>query len=137
MGGKIQTAIKESALSDHVSYVGFQPDISKWLRRARLMVLPSLWGEGCPTSIMEGFSYGLPIVAYAIDGIPELINNNLDGRLITPGLSHKLTDAILDILQNPANGEEMGNAGREKVLKTFSLVQCAKRHVQILKCIFH
>jgi glycosyltransferase involved in cell wall biosynthesis len=137
MGGKIQTAIKESALSDHVSYVGFQRDISKWLRRARLMVLPSLWGEGCPTSIMEGFSYGLPIVAYAIDGIPELINNNLDGRLITPGLSHKLTDAILDILQNPANGEEMGNAGREKVLKTFSLVQCAKRHVQILKCIFH
>ena len=41
--------------------------------------------------------YGLPIVAYAIDGIPELINNNVDGHLVTPGQSHKLTDAILNI----------------------------------------
>lgn len=131
MGGQIQSAIKECELSDHVYCVGFQPDISKWLKRARLMVLPSLWNEGCPTSIMEGFTYGLPIVAYAIDGIPELINNNVDGHLVTPGQSHKLTDAILDILQNPANGQEMGNAGREKVLKTFSTEKCANDHAQI------
>jgi glycosyltransferase involved in cell wall biosynthesis len=137
MGGKIQSAIKESALSNHVYCVGFQPEISKWLKRARLMVLPSLWGEGCPTSIMEGFSYGLPIVAYAIDGIPELINNNVDGFLATPGSPQELTGAILDIMQNPAKGEEMGNAGMEKVLKTFSMASCANRHAQILRSIAH
>lgn len=137
MDGEIQKAIEEAGLSNHVSCEGFQSEISKWLKRARLMVLPSLWGEGCPTSIMEGFSYGLPIVAYAIDGIPELINNNVDGFLVTPDSPQELSGAILDILQNPAKGEEMGNAGMEKVLKTFSIANCADRHAQILRSIAH
>ena len=95
------------------------------------MVLPSLWGEGCPTSILEGFAYDLPVVAYAIDGIPELIVDGVDGFVIKPNKVDGLACAIVRILENPVRAESMGMAGREKVARRFSLVRCADEHAQI------
>lgn len=95
------------------------------------MVLPSLWGEGCPTSILEGFAYGLPVVAYAIDGIPELIDDGVDGVVASPNNSNELANAIVRIQENPVSAESMGMAGREKVASRFTLARCADEHAQI------
>lgn len=130
MNGEVQQAIAEAGLSRHVRCEGFQADVSPWLRRARLMVLPSLWGEGCPTSILEGSSYGLPVVAYAIDGIPELIEDGVDGVVVSPNEPDKLAIAIIRILENPVQAESMGMAGREKVGSRFALARCADDHAQ-------
>lgn len=131
MKGDLQKAIAEVGLSDSVRCQGFQADVSPWLRRARLMVLPSLWGEGCPTSILEGFAFGLPVVAYAIDGIPELIQDGVDGVVVSPNKPDELAGAILRILDNPVMGEGMGLAGREKVASRFTLAYCAEKHARI------
>lgn len=130
MNGEIQRAVEEIGLVDKVSYEGFQADVSPWLRRARLMVLPSLWGEGCPTSILEGFAYGLPTVAYAIDGIPELIENGVDGVIVSPSMSDSLANAIIDVITNPLVAESMGRMGSEKVARRFTLESCADKHAQ-------
>lgn len=131
MNGEVQRAIAEAGLSGHVGCEGFQADVSPWLRRARLMVLPSLWGEGCPTSILEGFAYGLPVVAYAIDGIPELIDDGVDGVVVSPNNPDGLAGAIVRILENPLGAVSMGMAGREKVASRFTVVRCADEHAQI------
>lgn len=131
MNGEVQQAIEEEGLSGHVRCEGFQADVSPWLRRAQLMVLPSLWGEGCPTSILEGFAYGLPVVAYAIDGIPELIDDGVDGVVASPNNSNELANAIVRIQENPVSAESMGMAGREKVASRFTLARCADEHAQI------
>lgn len=130
MNGEVQQAIAEAGLSGHVRCEGFQADVSPWFRRARLMVLPSLWGEGCPTSILEGFAYGLPVVAYAIDGIPELIDDGVDGVVVSPNKPDGLPGAIVRILQNPVRAENMGMAGKEKVACRFTLAHCANEHAQ-------
>jgi len=131
MNGDVQRVIAEAGLSGHVRCEGFQADVSPWFRRARLMVLPSLWGEGCPTSILEGFAYGLPVVAYAIDGIPELIEDGIDGFVVLPSKPDELASAIVRVLENPVSAESMGMAGREKVASRFTLVRCADEHAQI------
>jgi len=131
MKGEVQRSIDEAGLAEFVHCEGFQADVSTWLRRARLMVLPSLWGEGCPTSILEGYAYGLPIVAYAIDGIPELIDDGIDGVVVSPNKPDELASAIVRVLENPVRAESMGMVGREKVASRFTLAHCADEHARI------
>jgi glycosyltransferase involved in cell wall biosynthesis len=133
MNGEVERTIKKSGLSGHVQYEGFHNDLSPWLRRARVMVLPSLWGEGCPTSILEGFAFGLPVVAYAIDGIPELIADGVDGVLVPPDKSNELASAILRMLENPTRAEDMGISGRDKVVSYFTLARCSEEHSQTFR----
>ena len=81
LNGKVQQIIKDHSLSSNVKYIGFQSNVSNYLSESCIFVLPSLYGEGCPTSILEAFSHKLPVIAYHIDGIPELVSHNYDGVL--------------------------------------------------------
>jgi glycosyltransferase involved in cell wall biosynthesis len=130
MNGEVQRAAEEAGLSEHILFEGFRAEVSPWFKRARLMVLPSLWGEGCPTSILEGFAYGLPVAAYAIDGIPELIDDGVDGVVVSPNKPDELANAIVCILESPVRAESMGMAGRNKVANRFTLVRCVDEHAQ-------
>lgn len=128
MDGKVQQAIVKEGLSDIITWLGFQEDVSPWLKRARVFALPSLWGEGCPTSILEANAYMLPVVAYSIDGIPELIENDFNGILATPYNQGEFANAIIKILSDEKIAQIMGRSGRERVEKNFSLKSCIEEH---------
>jgi glycosyltransferase involved in cell wall biosynthesis len=128
MSGVIEQAIINAGLQSFIRYTGFQKDVSKSYNRARVFVLPSLWGEGCPTTILEAFSFGVPVVAYAIDGIPEIVNNNTDGILIKPKDVQSMTDSICKLLTNTDVSQEYANSGYKKVSDSFSLKSSALNH---------
>ncbi|MFI4981119.1 MAG: glycosyltransferase, partial [Nevskiales bacterium] len=128
MNGRVQQEIVGRGLAGTVSWVGLAEDVGPWLRDARLMVLPSLWGEGCPTSILEGFAWGLPVVAYAVDGVPELIDDGRDGFLVAPDDRAALAVAIERLLIEPHLARRMGEAGRDKVERSFTLQRCVEQH---------
>lgn len=127
MRGEVQKAISDAGLSQNVICVGFLPDVSGWLRDSRVFVLPSLWGEGCPTSILEAFAFGLPVIAHNIDGIPELVNDGRDGYLFNPG-DPKFSDAIVKLLVDQDLAYQLGSAGRQKVVRRFVMSACAEEH---------
>lgn len=127
MNGAVQEAINIAGLQDSVCYQGFQSDVTPWLKQARLFVLPSLWGEGCPTSILEAFSFGVPVVAHAIDGVPELVEDGRDGCLFPVG-DTALVGSIVELLMSPEQAEKMGQLGRAKVAESFVLASCVDRH---------
>lgn len=130
MHGELASEIQRRGLEGRITLTGYQSEVAPWLNRARLMVLPSKWGEGCPTSVLEGFAHNLPVVAYRIDGIPELISDGIDGVLVSPGDSAGLEAAILKLLQDNQLAEEMGAKGRAKVEKRFTLSHCAQEHTK-------
>lgn len=127
MNGKIQEAITAKGLRSHVEFVDFQKNVSKWLQRAKIFVLPSLWGEGCPTSILEAFGHKLPVLAHNIDGISELVEDGIDGFLFPVG-SRSFPEKITELLGDAKQLEQLGKKGREKVSKRFSLDSCIDRH---------
>ncbi len=137
MNGAVQAAISENKLDSHIRYESFQADVSPWLRSARIFVLPSLWGEGCPTSILEAYSFEIPVIAYEIDGIPELITNDIDGFLVRKLDIETLKDKILELIRNPEQAERFGKDGRRKVESEFTLIRCAKRHAQFFSKLCH
>lgn len=131
MKGEVQRAIKKSGLLPFVRYEGFQTDVSSYFRRARVCVLPSLWGEGCPTSLLESFAWGVPVIAYDIDGVAELIEDGVNGYLVPSGDSDLLADRIITLLGNIELAERYGQAGLVKVLERFSLKQCVDQHANV------
>ncbi len=127
LNGLIQKSITTTGLENSVSYLGFVRDVLPLLRTAKIFVLPSLWGEGCPTSILEAMSLRLPIIAHAIDGIPELVNHGSDGFLCQVH-TQEMASAIIKLLDNPDLGESMGKTGHAKVSNSFSLSKCVDLH---------
>jgi glycosyltransferase involved in cell wall biosynthesis len=128
LNGKVQKLIKEKSLSSNVKYLGFKENIGDYLAESKFFVLPSLYGEGCPTSILEAFKYKLPIIAYEIDGIPEIVNNDIDGILVNQLNKNSLENAIKDLLNNPDKIKIMGERGYEKLKKNYSLNIMLEKH---------
>lgn len=92
--------------------------------RARLTVLPSVWYENCPMSILESFAVGTPVVGSRIGGIPELIDDGVDGLLFEPGNAVDLATALSRMMGGPEVCREMGARGRRKVEDRYSLERC-------------
>jgi glycosyltransferase involved in cell wall biosynthesis len=128
LNGQVQKLIKEEGLSSNISYLGFHEDVKVFLQQSSIFVLPSLYGEGCPTSILEAFSHSLPVIAYNIDGIPELVSHNDDGILVDIQGDYKLEDAIISLLLDPDRAKNMGKKGYAKLHKHFLIDDMLKKH---------
>jgi glycosyltransferase involved in cell wall biosynthesis len=130
MNGAVADAISAKGLSETVELMGYvaQPDF--YMQSAQLMVLPSIWGEGCPTSVLESLALGTPVAAYAIDGLPELVDHAKDGYLAPPGDADALRGHIADLLANAERRQAFGEAGRRKVSQKFTIAHCAEGHAK-------
>lgn len=79
----IEKFIKENNLEKRIVLLGYleQEQIRKYIFKSRFVVVPSIWYENCPYSILETMEIGKPIIGSRIGGIPELIENNVNGYL--------------------------------------------------------
>ncbi|MFP4057410.1 MAG: glycosyltransferase family 4 protein [Candidatus Brocadiia bacterium] len=122
-GGE-RPALEERAerlgLGHSVLFTGFRTDVVDLLRAADLFVLPSLL-EGMPNTALEAMAVGLPVVASAVDGVPEVVVDGETGLLVSPGDPHLLRDTIGRLLTEPQLAARMGRAGRERVRRHFAL----------------
>ena len=77
----IENFIKDNNLSKKVKLLGFlnKEQITEKIRKARFIVVPSIWYENCPYSVMETLAIGKPVIGADIAGIPELVINNKNG----------------------------------------------------------
>ena len=106
-------------VTDRVKFLGHRDDVPALLTQADLFVLPSR-SEAFPNSIIEAMASGLPVVASAVGGIPELVADGKTGRLVPPGNPAALAGAVLDLLDAPERAEEFGRAGRAQIEQTYS-----------------
>lgn len=84
-----------------------------------VFVLPSYF-EGMPMSILESMAHAIPVVATPVGGIPEMMENGVEGFLVEPGDIKALTDALTQLLSDPERAKRMGEAGRHKAMTHFS-----------------
>jgi glycosyltransferase involved in cell wall biosynthesis len=109
-------------LKDCVRFAGFQSNAQDWLALATATVLPSFY-EGLPLAAIESLAAGKPVLASDVDGTPEVVRHSIDGFTFRPGDIEGLAEAACQVLGDPASGREMGETGRQWVLKHFSLAQ--------------
>ena len=121
-GGGPTLELHRSEASDNAEFLGQvdAEEIGEAYRHARFLVVPSRWFEGCPLVILEGMSFGLPVVASRIGGLPELVEDGVTGLLFEPGNSEELAEKMQVLWQNPGLCREMGDAGRQRAVERFN-----------------
>ena len=77
----IENIIKENKLEDRVKLLGFlnSDQMKETIRKCKFVIVPSIWYENCPYSVMETLAIGKPVIGANIGGIPELVKNEQSG----------------------------------------------------------
>ncbi len=107
---------------ENIEFVGRKTPsaIMKLLSGCLAAIVPSIWLENFPYSVMESMSSGKPIIGSRIGGIPELVENGQTGLLFEPGNAIQLAERMERIIGNPEEAARMGLAGREKALGLYT-----------------
>ncbi len=101
-------------VQDHVMWLGFRDDTAPYLAAADLCVLPSR-AEGTPWTILEAMAQGTPVVASAVSGIPEIVEDGVNGLLIPPEDPGALAKAIGRVLADTELANRLAQAARGHV----------------------
>ena len=103
-----------------IEWLGHQDDIPKIWAEAAIAVLPSYYREGIPRSLLEAAACGRPVVTTDMPGCREIVEDGVNGYLVTPGDVASLADALEKLINDPLLRARMGRAGREMVLARFT-----------------
>jgi len=116
----------------HARFLGQVPrrEVLAILRTADIFVLNSAY-EGHPHVVLEAMAFGVPVVARAAGGTPELVQDRETGLLLQSGTASEIAAAVSEILQDPDLRERLGQAGQASVA-AFSLECIADRTWQVL-----
>lgn len=106
---------------------GERGDVADILRGLDLFILPSQ-AEGISNTILESMATGLPVIATAVGGNPELVVDGVTGKLVPKQDPAALAAAIAEYLDRPETLHEHGQAGLARVLESFSLDAMALRY---------
>jgi glycosyltransferase involved in cell wall biosynthesis len=109
-------------ISDRVHWAGFRRDVTCLLSAFDIFVQPSLH-EGLPNAVLEAMAAGLPVVATAVGGTPEVVVDEVTGLLVPPRDPQTLAQGVRALLRNSDLRRKMGRAGRARVARYFSLKQ--------------
>jgi glycosyltransferase involved in cell wall biosynthesis len=117
---ELQGYATKLGIQQQVTFLGFRADIGDLTRDVDVFVLPSLW-EGFGLVLIEAMALGLPVVASRVGPIPEIVVDGDTGTLVPPGNASALAQAIREILESPDLAFAMGQRGRERVEREFSV----------------
>jgi len=120
--GKLKEEASRLGLESAVTFFGSANQdllVSFW-KKADIFVLPS-FAEGVPVSLMEAMSMEIPCISTTVGGISELIETGKEGILVPPSDPIALTEAIQRLANDPRLRDELGRAGRLKILRLYDL----------------
>jgi glycosyltransferase involved in cell wall biosynthesis len=118
--GRLRSLIEELGLTERFRLLGHREDTRQLIRALDVAVLCS-HSEGSPLALLEYMAAGAPIVASAVGGIPELIDDGVHGLLVEPGNPGALAAAITRVIEDPELGARLGAAARERQRNEFDI----------------
>jgi len=111
---QVEQALAAAGLRERCALLGWRRDIPALLGALDVLALTSRW-EGLPRVCPQAMAAGRPIVASAVDGVPEAVVDGRNGFLFAPGDVGKAADGVLRLLSDPALAARFGAAGRAAV----------------------
>jgi glycosyltransferase involved in cell wall biosynthesis len=120
--GPLETELRTAAvagLGSRLALVGHVARPAQLIVALDVLVLASL-SEGLPTVLLEAGALGVPVVATAVGGTPEIVVDGVTGLLVPPRDPAALADAITALVRDPDRARAMGEAGRRRVEEHFT-----------------
>lgn len=122
----LRAQARSLAIADRVVFAGLRGDVPQLLAASTLALLPT-WTEALPTALAEAAAAGVPAVASAVGGVPEVVADGSSGLLVPPGDPAALAAAVTRLLCDDGRRAAMGQAARALAERRFDAVRWATR----------
>ena len=130
-GPRLRQTARELGLDGRTAFTGRVPTIWPAMRRLSVYWLTSI-SEGLPLSIMEAMSTGLPVVATAVGGVPEVVEEGVSGYVVPradrEAAAGALAQRVVELLGNPELCVRLGEAGASRVMADFVPQAAARQY---------
>lgn len=130
----LEDLVARRGVADRLRFAGARSDVKRHLAAADLFVLPTLT-EALPTVLAEAMGAGLPIVASAVGGVPEMVLDGENGLLVPPGEPIALAEACRRLLTDREEATRMGAAGRRVAAERFEIGRQAARVADLYRAL--
>lgn len=122
-GGQLRPAIERLATDLHlepaVRFLGWTDRLEELYATIDICALSSI-NEGTPVALIEALAAAKPVVATAVGGVPDVIADNVHGRLVPPGDTDALASALVELAADSALRARLGSAGRRRVAAAYA-----------------
>lgn len=123
---QIRALCHQLGLDEHVDFLGFVTDLPNLLALADIQVHPAAI-EGVPLAICEGMAAGLPVVASAVGGLPEVLDHGRSGVLVPAGDEGRFVAEVVRLIENPDEARSMGQRARHFIEHDYSLANAVAK----------
>lgn len=127
---RLESLTRELGMTRHIELMGERTDVPELLREAGFFVSSSLT-EGISLTLLEAMAVGLPIVATAVGGNPEIVVPGKTGHLVPSNDPQALADSIVRLCRDSSSWQEMGRAARDRVSLNFDVRRMARDYEQL------
>ena len=127
---KLLVLADELGLRDRVIWLGARPEVETWLAAMDVFVHTSDF-EGMPNAVMEAMAMGLPVVASAVDGTCELIEEGVSGYLLPPGDVDAFAQRIRELMEDSDLAHQLGEKAHRDVLERFGMARMIEAYEQL------
>ena len=122
----LQQLIDSLNLNEQVELVGFQSETRDWYEAMDVYALSSL-REGLPNVVLEAMAMETPVVSTAVAGVPDLVQDRQNGRVVPIGDQGALTSALLDLIREPEQRQGYAQQARRDIETSYSFDQRMKK----------
>ncbi len=126
----LQSQIRETGLEDRIQLLGLQEDMSALYSACDVFVLSSR-REGSPGVVLEAMASQRPVVATAVGGVPEIIEDGRSGILVPSGRADSLAGAVARLIDDKTVRRQIAERGRQRVVERFDLDQITARYEEL------
>ena len=133
---QLERRAAELGLSGRFVMPGFRNDLDSLLGAADVVVLPS-FTEGLPNVALEASAAGVPIVATAVGGTPEVVRDGETGSLVEAGDAAAIASKVNALLNDPARREQFGAAAKRYMQSAFTFRAQANAYLELLEALIH
>lgn len=126
----LQKLAGDLGIDEHVLFPGFVDDVAGYLQCSDLFVLPSR-SEALPVALLEAMACAVPAIASNVGGIPDIVRDGVNGRLVPSGDVRELANAIIHVLDDSALRHRLGRHARADILQEYTMEQVVDRFIAL------
>jgi glycosyltransferase involved in cell wall biosynthesis len=125
----LKLLVRNKRLDQHVCFAGRREDVPQLLAASNVFILPSRW-EGMPNVVLEAMAAGLCVITTDVEGIPELIQDGVNGIVVPVESAARLAKAIEFVLANTGFAREAGAKSQQLVREQFTIDKITREYDQ-------